>query len=355
VGNGAGAGMAVDISEQPDVLARLTGAAQEAAIAQVAAVIAAHPPRQVIFAAVGASCDAARYGAFLVEVRLGLLTGLAAPAAFTVFGARPEMSGALMIGLSREGTSPEVTEVLRAARAGGALTVAVTNDPKSPVARTADEVIDIAAGPERAVAATKTYTAELLALLMLVEGVRAGNGRLPPGERAALAVMPELAALTIADPAAPELAQRLRMADRIVTSGQGYAYATAGEAARKLMETSPIGAMALAGADLPDGPLAMTDPEVPLLAVVGAGPGGRAMREVLARLGRRRGGVVAVGAGAVEGVTTRLRVPAVEERHAPLLDVIPLQRLALALALARGRDPDASRGLPTPTATRAGF
>jgi glutamine---fructose-6-phosphate transaminase (isomerizing) len=348
VANGAGAGMAVDISEQPDVLARLTEPAQAESIAQVAAAVAGQAPRHVVLTAAGGSRNAARYAAFLFEIRLGIPAGLAAPDAVTVFGARPDVSGALMIGLSRDGASPEVAEVLRVARAGGAFTVAVTNDPNSLVARTADEVIDLAAGPERAVSATKTYTAELLALLMLVEGVRTGSGTLSPGERAALAVMPELAALTIADPTAPDLAQRFRMADRIVTSGHGYAYATAGEAARKLMETSYLGAMALAGADLPDGPLAMTDPEVPLLAVVGAGPGGRAMREVLARLGRRRGGVVAIGAGAVEGVTARLRVPAVEERHAPLLDVIPLQRLALALALARGQDPDAPRGQRTP-------
>jgi glutamine---fructose-6-phosphate transaminase (isomerizing) len=348
---GAGAGMAVDIAEQPEVFARLIEAPHAKAIASVAAAVAARAPRHVVLAARGTSDHAALYAAYLTEIRLGLPAGLASPSTITVFGARPDLSSALVIGVSQSGASPDLTEVLRVARASGALTLAVTNDPASALASTAELTIDIAAGPERAVAATKTYTAELLALLMLVEGIRAGDGALPAGERAALAVLPQLAALTIADPAARELADRYRFADRIVTTGRGYAYPTAREAALKLMETSYLAALAFSGADLLHGPLAMTDPAVPVLAVVGAGPGGRAMREVLAKLGQRRADVVAIGAGAVEGTASRLRVPALEERHAPLLDILPLQRLALSLALARGQDPDAPRGLRKVTPT----
>lgn len=353
--DGAGAGMAVDIADQPEVFTRLVEPTQAKAIAEVAATVAGRVPRQVIFAARGMSDNAARYAAYLCEVRLGLPAGLTSPSAMTVFGARPALSGALVVGVSRTGTSPDLAEVLQIARGSGALTLALTNDPGSALADAAELVVDIDAGAERAVAATKTYTAELLALLMLVEGIRAGNGALPPGERAALAVLPELAALTIADPTAPELAARYRLVDRIVTTGRGYAYPTAREAALKLMETSYLASMALSGADLLHGPLAMTHPGVPVLAVVGAGPGGRAMREVLARLGSRRADVVAVGAGAVDGAAVRLRVPALEERHAPLLDILPLQRFALALALARGQDPDGPGGPHRAAGRREGF
>ncbi|QOC95165.1 SIS domain-containing protein [Micromonospora craniellae] len=343
--------MTADIDEQPAGYARLLSAEYAAPIARVAAAVAERRPRHVVFTARGTSDHAALYGAYLAEIRLGLPAGLASPSAVTLFGARPDLSDALVVGVSQSGGSPDLTEVLRAARDSGALTLAVTNAPDSPLAQAAELSVDLAAGHERAVAATKTYTAELLALLMLVEGIRSGDGTLPAEERKTLAALPELAARTLADPTATQLAPRYRFAAQLVTTGRGYAYPTAREAALKLMETSYLPALAFSGADLLHGPLAMTDPDVPVLAVVGSGPGGQAMREVLPRLGERRADVVVVGSAEVEGAT-RLGVPEVDERYAPLLDILPLQRLALALALTRGEDPDAPRGLKKVTATR---
>ncbi|MFE9205745.1 SIS domain-containing protein [Micromonospora sp. NPDC007230] len=342
--------MAADIEEQPAGYDRLLCAEHAEAIARVAAVIAERRPRHVVFTARGTSDHAALYAAYLSEIRLGLPAGLASPSAITVFGARPDLSDALVVGVSQSGGSPDLAEVLRVARASGALTLAVTNNPDSPLVGTAELSVDIAAGHERAVAATKTYTAELLALLMLIEGVRAGDGVLPVEERAALARLPELAERTLSDATPAQLAPRYRFAAQLVTTGRGYAYPTAREAALKLMETSYLPALAFSGADLLHGPLAMTDPDVPVLAVVGSGPGGESMREVLPRLGERRADVVVVGSADVE-VTARMAVPEVDERYAPLLDILPLQRLALALALARGEDPDAPRGLKKVTAT----
>lgn len=343
--------MAADIAEQPAGYARLLESGHADAIGEVAAIIARRRPRHVVFVARGTSDHAALYAAYLAEIRLGLPAGLASPSAITVFGARPDLSAALVVGVSQSGGSPDLVEVLRLARSSGALTLAVTNAPGSPLTEVAEMSIDIAAGHERAVAATKTYTAELFALLMLVEGVRAGDGVLPADERAALAALPELATGTLADPTADALAPRYRFAGRLVTTGRGYAYPTAREAALKLMETSYLPALAFSGADLLHGPLAMTDPDVPVLAVVGSGPGGRSMREVLAKLGERRAEVVTIGPSEVPGATARLGVPEVDERYAPLLDILPLQRLALALALARGEDPDTPRGLAKVTAT----
>ncbi len=346
-----GNGMAADIAEQPEVYAGLLAPARAGAIAQVARVIAERKPKHVVFTARGTSDHAALYAAYLTEIRLGLPAGLASPSAITVFGARPDLSHALVIGVSQSGGSPDLAEVLRVARGSGALTLAVTNNPESVLAQTAELSVDVAAGHERAVAATKTYTAELFALLMLIEGVRAGDGALPAEERAALERLPELARQTLADPTAAELAARYRFAARMVTTGRGYAYPTAREAALKLMETSYLPALAFSGADLLHGPLAMTDPDVPVLAMVGAGLGGQAMREVLARLDERRADVVVVGPESVPGASARLDVPAVDERYAPLLEILPLQQLALSLALARGEDPDAPRGLKKVTAT----
>src|SRR5205823_8176780 len=164
-----GAGMSADIAEQPDVYATLLDQ-RAGAIAEVAARVAAWQPRHVLFTARGTSDHAALYAAYLTEIRLGVPAGLASPSAITLYGARPDLSGALVVGVSQSGGSPDLCEVVRVAREQGAHTVAVTNNPDSPLATAAELAVDVAAGHERAVAATKTYTAELLALLMLVEG-----------------------------------------------------------------------------------------------------------------------------------------------------------------------------------------
>jgi glucosamine--fructose-6-phosphate aminotransferase (isomerizing) len=343
--------MAADIAEQPAGFARLLDDQNSTAIAGVAAEIARRKPRNVVFVGRGTSDHAALYGAYLTEIRLGLPVASASPSAITLYGARPDYTGTLVIGVSQSGGSPDLTGVLKVARETGALTLAVTNNPSSPLAQAAELSVDVAAGHERAVAATKTYTAELLALLMLIEGVRAGDGRLPEEERAALDKLPQLAEDALRDTAADDLAQRYRFASRMVTTGRGYAYPTARETALKLMETSYLPALAFSGADLLHGPLAMTDPDVPVLAVVGDGPGGTSMRDVVTRLAERRADVVTIGATDVPGASGRLSVPGVDERHGPLLDILPLQRLALAVALARGEDPDAPRGLKKVTST----
>jgi glutamine---fructose-6-phosphate transaminase (isomerizing) len=346
-----GQGMAADIAEQPGGYARLLEGEHAKAIATVAAQVAGRRPRHVVFVGRGTSDHAALYGAYLTEIRLGIPVGLASPSTVTLYGARPDLADALVVGVSQSGGSPDLTEVLRVARETGALTLAITNNPDSPLAAAAELSLDVAAGHERAVAATKTYTAELLALLILIEGIRSGDGTLPADERAELAKLPQLAEETLTGQGSHDLAQRYRFASRMVTTGRGYAYPTARETALKLMETSYLPALAFSGADLLHGPLAMTDPDVPVLAIVGGGPGGEAMREVVNRLGDRRADVVTVGPADVPGASGRLNVPAVDERYAPLLDILPLQQLALSLALARGEDPDAPRGLHKVTST----
>lgn len=345
-----GAGMAADIGEQPEIYAHLADT-QAGAIAQVAAAVAKRRPRFALFVARGTSDHAALYAAYLTEIRLGIPAGLASPSAITLFGARPDLSESLVIGVSQSGGSPDLAEVLRVAGESGAQTLAVTNNPNSALATQAQLHVDVSAGEERAVAATKTYTAELLALFLLIEGVRAGGGRIDPEDLSTVAQLPELARTVIEDDTAVHLAARYRFADRMVATGRGYAYPTARETALKLMETSYLPALSFSGADLLHGPLALADPDVPVLAVVGAGPGGEAMREVLARLGERRADVVVVGPEPVDGAALQIPSPAVDERFAPMLDILPLQRLGLALAVARGENPDAPRGLRKVTAT----
>ncbi|GAA3520407.1 SIS domain-containing protein [Actinocatenispora rupis] len=343
---GPGEGMATDVAEQAEGYARLLDAGL-APIAAVSRRIAELKPRFVLFTARGTSDHAALFAAYLTEIRLGIPTGLASPSAITVYGARPDLRDALVVGVSQSGGSPDLTEVVRVARDAGAHTLAVTNNPDSPLADIAEMHVDVLAGKERAVAATKTYTAELMALLLLVESVRG----IDAADRAELDRLPELARGVLADPTATQLAARYRFADRLVTTGRGYAYPTARETALKLMETSYLSALAFSGADLLHGPLAMADPDVPVLAVVGDGPGGKAMGEVLGRLAERRADVLTVGSGAAPANAVRIPTPRVDERFSPLLDILPLQQLALSLAIARGEDPDAPRGLKKVTET----
>ena len=330
-----GALMAAEIAEQPDVLDRLLRDGAED-IGAVAGRIRQRSPRFVLFAARGTSDHAALYAKYLVEIRLGLPAGLASPSALTVYGSRPELRDVLFVAVSQSGGSSDLVDSTSAARECGALTVAVTNAPGSPLAAAAEFTVSVHAGPERAVAATKTYTAELLALYLLLGG--------SPQDAAAV---PAAAAATLATEAAYSAAARYRYAAQLVTTARGYSYATAREAALKLMETSYLSAQAFSGADLLHGPLAMIDRGVPVIAVTSPDRGGAAMGPVLDRLAAVGADVLRVGDPAglpvlADGVGAELL---------PLLEILPLQQLAWRLALDRGEDPDEPRGLAKVTST----
>jgi glucosamine--fructose-6-phosphate aminotransferase (isomerizing) len=266
----------------------------------------------------------------------------------TAYGARPDLRDVLMIGVSQSGGSPDLVRSLAVAGEQGALTVAVTNDVSSPLAQAAHAHVDVLAGPERSVAATKSYTAQLLALYLLLERVRDVDGRV------AAAPLPDLGdALLSRAGEITALAQRYRFAQRMITTARGYSYPTAREAALKLMETSYVSAQAFSGADLLHGPLALVDPQVPVLAVVASGVGGAAMGDVLPRLAERSADVCCVGhAAAVADAAVGFTLPeGAPEELSPLLEILPFQLLALHVAVGRGGDPDAPRGLSKVTET----
>jgi len=335
-----GALMAAEIAEQPEVLAALL-ARQTDPLADVAAAVRTRAPRFVLFAARGTSDHAALYAKYLVETKLALPAGLVSPSTMTVYGARPALDDVLFVAVSQSGGSPDLVESMSTARACGALTLAVTNQPSSPLARAAELSADVAAGPELAVAATKTYTAELLALYLVVAGW-AGL------DTSAAARLPDAAARTLARADRVDAAaDRYRFADRLVTTARGYSYPTAREAALKLMETSYLGAQAFSGADLLHGPMAMVDAGVPVIAIRTPGAGGQAMDPVIAKLTNVGADVLLVGPDSGLPVATE----GVDAELSPILEILPLQQLAWRLALNRGGDPDAPRGLRKVTET----
>ncbi|MEU1196112.1 SIS domain-containing protein [Streptomyces sp. NPDC005813] len=339
--------MAREMAEQPDVMRRLldTGAPR---IQDVARQVASRSPRFVLLAARGTSDNAALYAKYLLEIRLGMPCGLTSMSTITAYGARPDLSDVLVITVSQSGGSPDLVASTRAAREAGAITLAVTNNPDSPLAAVSEYHIDIMAGPEKALPATKTYTASLLALHLFVEGLRGGDG-------AAAQVLPELAAGLLArQDEVRVLASRYRFAGRMVITSRGYGYPTAKEAALKLMETSYIPALSYSGADLLHGPLAMVDNVSPVIAVVTDGRGGEALQPVLDRLRGRGADLVVVGPRAqVEQASAGFVLPTecVAEEVQPMLEIIPLQLLAYEVTIARGQDPDAPRALAKVTET----
>lgn len=337
--------MAAEIAEQPARLADLLAAGGDDVGAAVAA-IRQVAPRAVLLAARGTSDHAALYAKYLIEVVLGLPAGLASPSTMTAYGSRPDLTGMLWLTVSQSGGSPDLVESAQIARSCGALTVAVTNAPDSPLASAAQCHVDVRCGPERAVAATKSYTCQLLALWLLCRRW----ADLPADPAAAL---PELAAGLLARDEVPGVAARFRFVDRLVTTGRGYSYPTAREAALKLMETSYLSAHAFSGADLLHGPFAMIDHDRPVVVVAPEGVGGRAMAPVLERLRERAADVTLVGDPvAASWAAATVPLPSgIPEDLSPILSIMPLQQLALAMAVARGNDPDAPRGLRKVTQT----
>ncbi len=338
--------MAAEIREQPEVLARIQQEGRPD-IARVAREIRTRRPRFAIFIARGTSDHAALYAKYLVETRLGLPAGLASPSTMTVYNARPDMRDVLVITVSQSGASPDLIEPTARARATGGITVAVTNSPGSPLAATAEFHLDVLAGPERAVAATKTYTAELLTLFYLVEALA---GR--PGEEAN-GLPEQAAALLKREEEIARLAVRYRFAEQLVVTARGYNYATAREAALKLMETTYVVAHAFSGADLLHGPMAMIDRGFPVLAIAPAGPGATALRPVLERLRELGADTLIAGDPALVSLGT-VGLPLSDlglECVSPILAILPLQQLALHLARERGVDPDRPRGLHKVTET----
>jgi glucosamine--fructose-6-phosphate aminotransferase (isomerizing) len=338
----AGAKMAAEVAEQPAVFDSLV--ARRGDVADVAALIAARRPRFALLTARGSSDHAALYAKYLIEVLLQLPAGLVSPSTTTLYGARPDLTDVLYLSVSQSGGSPDLVAATEAARSQGALTVAVTNTPSSPLSDAAELSLDVKAGDELAVAATKTYTATLLSLYLLIDAVRGGAGE-------AVAGIGDLASTALGAPI-DDAVERYRSVDRVVTTGRGYSSATAAEAALKLAETSYLGARSYSGADLLHGPVAAIDPATAVVAVTSKGHGGEAMRDVLDAVRTRGASVLAVGSAAADTpADLRIAVPETAEEVAPILEILPLQRLALALSLARGGDPDNPRGLSKVTRT----
>jgi glucosamine--fructose-6-phosphate aminotransferase (isomerizing) len=338
-----------EIHEQPAVLRRLLDE-EEATAQALADLVRGRAIDHVVIAARGTSDNAGRYAQYVLGSMNGLSVGLAAPSLFTLYQRPPRFGNALVLGISQSGQSPDIVAVLAEARRQGALTAVLTNRPDSPLAEQGDVVLNLRAGDERAVAATKTYTAELAAVALLSVALSGAAEA-----RAALWAAPDAVAATLAmNETIAVVAPRYRYMTRCVVIGRGYNYATAFETALKLKELTYTIVEPYSSADFLHGPLAMLEPGFPVVVVAPSGVMAGEAVGFIRTLRERQAEVIAISDDPAVLAEARvpLRLPAAApEWLSPLTAIVPGQLLALHLAHSRDFDIDAPRAIRKVTET----
>ncbi len=339
-----------EIREQPDVLERLLRE-QLDPVREIARVVRDRNVHTVFVAARGSSDNAALYGKYLCGSMIRMPVALATPSLFTIYGTPPRLDGSLVVGISQSGESPDIVGVVAEGRAQGALTLALTNEPESPLAREAELVFETLAGAERAVAATKTYTAQLMAIALLCAAWKGEEAHFEE-----LARVPELVRETLElDETIRAAAKRYRSMRHCVVLGRGFNYATAYEWSLKLKELSYVVAEPYSSADFQHGPVAIVSDGFPVLAVA---PGGRVFDNVLALLetlvSEHRAELLVVSNRdtAVSLAQTPIPLPeSLPEWLSPLVAIVPAQLFCYYLTRAMGHDTESPRRLQKVTRT----
>jgi glucosamine--fructose-6-phosphate aminotransferase (isomerizing) len=339
-----------EIRQQPQTLER-TLASERRRIEAFKRMLARRPPRLIVLVARGTSDNAATFGRYLLEITTGIPVSLAAPSVVTLYDANLDYRDALVVAISQSGESTDTNLVLERAKARGALTLGITNEPKSALARLADHVLLVRAGKEKSVAATKTYTGQMLMFYLLAfalgGGVRLTHlERLPEVVNDTLDLAPEIEALS----------ERYRFMRSAVVVGRGLNYANALEFALKLMETCYVVAERFSSADFLHGPIALVEPEFPVFAFAPPGPTWKSIGDTLAKLKTLRAEIVTItDAGNPEAATAATRVirlpRRLDEVLTPIPYIVPAQLFAASLATQKGLNPDQPRTLNKVTRT----
>ncbi|MBI5083220.1 MAG: SIS domain-containing protein [Acidobacteria bacterium] len=351
--------MLEEIREQPGALERTLKAELRGA-ERLRARFEKERPRFVVLAARGTSDNAAQFGRYLIEIATGIPVSLAAPSVSTLYKASLRMEGGLVAAVSQSGESADTNVVLEEAKKHGAFTIGITNEASSTLARIADHAFLVRAGKEKSVAATKTYTGQLLSFYLLAWSLGADLDiddlrRLPELAAAALKLENEVAAR----------AERYRFMDHAVVVGRGLNYANAFEWALKLMETSYIVAERFSQADILHGPIAMVGQSFPAFLLAPPGLTAPVMKELADKLDGLKAETLALTDRSNElAPKSALRIPASlaykpkrgrtrlpADLYTPIPYIIPAQMFAAKLAAVKGLNPDQPRGLSKVTIT----
>lgn len=333
--------MLSEIQEQPAALSRLLED-NRGAVGRIAEL--AEGVTHVVIAARGTSDNAARYAQYVWGARNRLTVSLTTPSLFGPLESPPSLEGALVVGISQSGQSPDLVEVLTEAARQGRPTLAITNSPDSPLADEASCVIDLCAGPELAVAATKSYSTQLAAVALC--------SRAFAGESLSdLESIPQMVEEVIESGREAPVGELVE-ADRCIVVGRGFQLATVYEWALKLQELTYLLAQPFSAADFLHGPVAVVEPDFPLLVVATAGPTYDQMRTVATDMMERDAHLVTITDVEDAPGDVHMRVPRVEPWLSPIVAAPAIQMFARSLALARDLDPESPRGLSKVTRTR---
>ncbi|MCC7496782.1 MAG: SIS domain-containing protein [Bryobacterales bacterium] len=349
--------MLEEIRQQPAALER-TLREELPGIEELKARLAGRRPRLIVLAARGTSDNAAQFGRYLLEILTGIPVSLSAPSIFTLYQASLDLRDVLAVAISQSGESTDTNMVLERAREQGASTVGITNEPGSTLAKLAEHVFLVRAEREQSVAATKTYTGQLLALYLIAYALGAAVSlddvrRIPEVAGAALELEPLIRAR----------AGRYRFMERAVVVGRGLNYSNTFEFALKMMETSYIVAERFSSADFLHGPIAMVEQSFPLFLFAPGGVTWPSISEMLDRLAALKAETMVItdqgNTGAVGKATRSVVIPRLissaetvpEDLYTPIPYIIPAQLFAACLAEEKGLDPDRPRTLSKVTRT----
>lgn len=347
-----------EIGEQPAILGSTVEQLRDRC-REAASLVRGRGAGLVVLVGRGSSANAAQYGRYVLEIVAGMPVSIAAPSVITMYGRTPDWKNAALVAISQSGQSGDVVEVARAARRGGSVTLAITNDPTSSLAEAVDLPLVTPAGIESSVPATKTFTSTLLALALLARELAADPEAAGLGD-AQLSALPGAVRHVLGhEPEIARAARRMAGTGRCVVIGRGLNRSTAYEVALKIQETAYLLAQAHGASDFLHGPLAVVDEGFQVVALLADGPAAPAVIEALRRA-RERGGrslVVCDGPEAARAarpladdlieLKTGLR-----EALSPIGLSVAGQLLALHLALARGLSPERPRAIGKVTVTR---
>jgi glucosamine--fructose-6-phosphate aminotransferase (isomerizing) len=340
-----------EIMEQAEVLASLLDR-QWSAVQSIAADIRKHEVEYVFLAARGTSDNAGRYAQYLWGIYNQLPIALAAPSLFSLYQAPPRLKNALVVGISQSGMSPDIVSVLTEGARQGCQSVAILNTPDSPLGRAASHIIDISAGREFAVAATKTYTTELMAIAMLSAALRQDDEAYQTLKK----VPGWVAVMLDQDPILERIAERYRYMDQCVVLGRGFNYATAFEWSLKMKELCYVAAEPYSSADFLHGPVAVVSQGYPVMAVVADGKVADGMLDLLRNLREERSAELLVLSNrqdALDLAQSRVSLPGdMPEWVSPIVGIVPAQLFAYHMTRVKGYDTEGPRGLHKVTETK---
>lgn len=340
--------MLKEIAEQPSALAK-TILEEKTKVEKLGSFLKGRGIDLIVLVARGSSDNAALFGRYLLEITTGIPVSLAAPSVYTLYNAKLKLNRALVIGVSQSGEGVDINSVLESAKESGAYTVGITNESESAMTKIVDETILTHGGRERSVAATKTYTGQLLVFQMLANALAESNAGIDYNS------IPDFAAKSLEHFSLIEqIVERYVFMENCVVVGRGVSYANAYEFALKLMETCYVVAERFSSADFFHGPLAVVERHFPILVFAPKGKTSNGVIELMSRLKELRADTLAItDDDAIANLASRtIRMsPDIGEFNSPIPYIIPAQLFAGLLSKAKGLDADQPRSLSKVTRT----